>query len=67
MPEPYKFRAFISYSHGDEEFVRSFHRALEAYRAPKPLVGEVTRRSARSPAGWGGCSVIATSSPRRPI
>ncbi len=33
-----KYKAFISYSHKDEEWVRWLHRALESYRIPKYLV-----------------------------
>ena len=43
MLEPFKYRGFITYSHRDEAFVRSLHRALEAYRVPKPLIGQVTQ------------------------
>ena len=43
MLEPFKYRGFITYSHLDEAFVRSLHRSLEAYRVPKPLIGQVTQ------------------------
>jgi WD40 repeat protein len=43
MLEPFKYRGFITYSHRDEAFVRALHRALEAYRVPKPLIGQVTQ------------------------
>ncbi len=39
-----KYRAFISYSHTDSSIVRWLHRAMEAYRVPKRLVGQVTSR-----------------------
>ncbi len=39
MDTPFKFRAFISYSHADEKWARWLHRRLEAYRLPKRLVG----------------------------
>ena len=42
MNTPYKYRAFISYSHGDEKWARWLHRSLETYRLPKHLVGQVT-------------------------
>ena len=35
----FKYRAFISYSHQDEKWAQRLHRALEAYRVPKHLVG----------------------------
>src|SRR3954471_22358899 len=38
----YKYRAFISYSHADEEWAKWLHRALETYKVPKRLVGRVT-------------------------
>ena len=39
---PFKYRAFISYSHADEEWAKWLHRALETYRVPKRLVGKET-------------------------
>ena len=39
-PEDYKFWAFISYSHHDEEWARWLHQSLETYRVPKKLVGQ---------------------------
>ena len=37
MNTPYKYRAFISYSHRDEKWARWLHRSLETYRAaPAP-------------------------------
>jgi tetratricopeptide (TPR) repeat protein len=42
MNIPYKYRAFISYSHGDEKWARWLHRSLETYRLPKHLVGQET-------------------------
>jgi tetratricopeptide (TPR) repeat protein len=38
----YKYRAFISYSHADEEWAKWLHKALETYRMPKRLVGRET-------------------------
>jgi len=35
----YRYKAFISYSHADEEWAKWLHRALETYRVPKRLVG----------------------------
>lgn len=37
-----KYKAFISYSHSDEKWASWLHKALEAYRPPKGLVGRVT-------------------------
>jgi tetratricopeptide (TPR) repeat protein len=37
-----RYRAFISYSHSDEAFVRGLHRWLETYRIPSRLVGRTT-------------------------
>jgi tetratricopeptide (TPR) repeat protein len=42
MNEQFKYRAFISYSHADEEWARWLHKALETYRVPKHLVGRDT-------------------------
>ena len=39
MNTPYKYRAFISYSHSDEKWARWLHRSLETYRMPRHLVG----------------------------
>jgi hypothetical protein len=39
----YRYRAFISYSHADEAWAKWLHRALEAYRVPKRLVGRQTK------------------------
>jgi tetratricopeptide (TPR) repeat protein len=39
---PFKYRAFISYSHADEEWAKWLHRALETYKVPKRLVGRET-------------------------
>jgi tetratricopeptide (TPR) repeat protein len=37
-----KYRAFISYSHRDEKWAAWLHSALEIYRIPKSLVGQMT-------------------------
>ena len=42
MDPLFKYRAFISYSHSDENWARWLHRSLETYRVPKHLVGTVT-------------------------
>jgi tetratricopeptide (TPR) repeat protein len=39
-----KYRAFISYSHRDARWASWLHAALESYRPPKPLVGQITAR-----------------------
>ena len=39
MNNPFKYRAFISYSHSDEKWARWLHRKLETYRLPRNLVG----------------------------
>jgi hypothetical protein len=38
-PQDYKYWAFISYSHADEEWAQWLHKSLETYRVPKKLVG----------------------------
>jgi len=35
----FRYKAFISYSHADETWARWLHRAIEAYRVPRNLVG----------------------------
>jgi tetratricopeptide (TPR) repeat protein len=40
--QEYKYRAFISYSHSDEEWAKWLHKALETYKVPKHLVGRET-------------------------
>ena len=42
MNTPFKYRAFISYSHSDEKWAAWLHRSLETYRLPKQLVGTKT-------------------------
>ena len=42
MNTPFKYRAFISYSHSDEKWARWLHRSLETYRLPQHLVGTQT-------------------------
>jgi hypothetical protein len=37
-----RFRAFLSYSHADKAWAKWLHRALEAYRIDKDLVGRET-------------------------
>lgn len=39
-----RYRAFISYSHQDAAWSRWLHRALESYRVPRALVGQVGAR-----------------------
>ena len=42
MEAQFKYRAFISYSHADEEWAKWLHKSLETYRVPKHLVGRGT-------------------------
>ena len=42
-PVPFKFRAFLSYSHRDKAWGEWLHRALETYRVGRDLVGRATR------------------------
>ncbi len=46
MADPFKYRAFISYSHQDKAWGDWLHKALETYRVPRRLVGRVTRDGA---------------------
>lgn len=43
LPEPGRYRAFISYSHADGPWGDWLHRALEGYRVPRMLVGQPSR------------------------
>jgi len=38
----YQYKAYISYSHRDEDWAKWLHRALESYRVPRNLVGGKT-------------------------
>ncbi|HET7202674.1 MAG TPA: toll/interleukin-1 receptor domain-containing protein [Steroidobacteraceae bacterium] len=38
----FRYRAFISYSHADEQWAQWLHRSLETYKLPKRLVGKET-------------------------
>lgn len=40
--DDYKYWAFISYSHADEEWAQWLHKSLETYKVPKKLVGRQT-------------------------
>jgi hypothetical protein len=41
-PGEFKYWAFISYSHRDEEWAQWLHNELETYRVPRRLVGRAT-------------------------
>lgn len=41
-PAPFKYRAFLSYSHRDRAWAEWLHRAIEGYRVAKDLVGRMT-------------------------
>lgn len=36
----YLYKAYLSYSHTDEDWARWLHRALESYRVPSALIGQ---------------------------
>ncbi len=40
MVKPFRYKAFISYSHKDESWARWLQRSLESYRIPKRLVAK---------------------------
>ena len=41
-PIPFKYKAFLSYSHADTQWAKWLHKALEGFRIDKDLVGRVT-------------------------
>jgi len=42
--DKYRFRAYISYSHRNEDWARWLHHAIESYRVPRKLIGTTTGR-----------------------
>jgi tetratricopeptide (TPR) repeat protein len=40
VPERFRYKAFISYSHRDHAWARWLHHAIESYRTPRHLVSE---------------------------
>ena len=38
----FKYWAFISYSHADEEWAKWLHKSIETYRVPRKIVGRAT-------------------------
>ncbi|MBV8214687.1 MAG: toll/interleukin-1 receptor domain-containing protein, partial [Verrucomicrobia bacterium] len=46
-PDTFKYWAFISYSHRDRKWGDWLHRALETYRVPKRIAGQLTRDGPR--------------------
>ncbi|MFK7914723.1 MAG: tetratricopeptide repeat protein, partial [Pseudomonadales bacterium] len=42
MTSPWKYRAFLSYSHRDSRWATWLHRKLEGYTVPKGLLGQPT-------------------------
>lgn len=45
----YKYWAFISYSHHDEEWAKWLHKSLETYSVPRSLVGRKTKKNGELP------------------
>lgn len=43
MPEPQRYRAFLSYSHADAKIAERLHKRWEGFRIGKDLVGIDTR------------------------
>ena len=41
-PEPFKYRAFLSYSHRDTAVAKAVHNRIEAFRVDRDLVGRAT-------------------------
>jgi len=44
--QQFKYWAFISYSHADEEWAKWLHKSIETYRVPRKLVGRETASGA---------------------
>jgi hypothetical protein len=42
----FKYWAFISYSHADEEWAKWLHKSIETYRVPRKMVGRETANGA---------------------
>jgi TIR domain len=42
METDFKYWAFISYSHADEEWAKWLHKSIETYRVPRKLIGRKT-------------------------
>ena len=42
----FKYWAFISYSHADEEWAKWLHKSIETYRVPRKIVGRATGNGA---------------------
>lgn len=40
--QDFKYWAFISYSHADEEWAKWLHKSIETYRVPRKLIGRET-------------------------
>lgn len=73
MAEPValRYRAFLSYSHADTSWAKWLHRALEAFRVDKDLVGRqtTTERFQARCSRFSGIETISrpvTHSPSRP-
>src|SRR5262245_32138128 len=46
MKSDFKYWAFISYSHADEEWAKWLHKSIETYRVPRKIVGRETANGA---------------------
>src|SRR5574341_159806 len=44
--DSFKYWAFISYSHADEEWAKWLHKSIETYRVPRKLIGRETPNGA---------------------
>jgi hypothetical protein len=42
LQKDFKYWAFISYSHADEEWAKWLHKSIETYRVPRKIVGRET-------------------------
>ncbi len=49
MPDEFKYWAFVSYSHLDEEVATRLHKGIEQYAVPRALVGTLNRRGEKIP------------------
>jgi hypothetical protein len=61
LESQFRYRAFVSYSHANEDWAKCLHRSLETYRVPKHLVGREHRIFCLIVDGKPGASAIEST------